>query len=245
MEKTMRIVLLVLFVSIAFAVSAQRGDSAAQQQALADQIEAAQAAAEANASRPGDESLSCEALQGEMATISQSPEMHAFTQTAGAQAQANMAQISAAQAAQQAAAQARPGMARQIAQGVVSGVVPGVGQASAQAQQAAAIAQNAQLQQQALENQQAILGLGGQISTLIGPAMRGQRVFELAQARDCAWAKEGGGLPPGALPPGALPPGALPPGALPPGALPPGALPPGTLPPGALPPGALPPAPQR
>ena len=122
----MRIVLLVPFVSVAFAVSAQRGDSAAQQQALADQIASAQAAAEANASRPGDENLSCEALQAEMAAIAQSPEMQAFTQTAGAQAQANLAQINAAQAQQQAAAQARPGMARQIAQGVVSGVVPGV-----------------------------------------------------------------------------------------------------------------------
>ena len=222
----MRIVLLVPFVSAAFAASAQDDNLAAQQQALADQITAAQAAAEANASRPGDENLSCEALQAEMVAIAQSPEMQAFTQTAGAQAQANMAQISAAQAAQQAAAGSRPGLARQIAQGVVSGVVPGVGQAQAQAQQAAAMAQNAQLQEQTRQNQQAILGLGGQLSSLAGPAMRGQRVFELAQTRDCAWLKEGGGLPPGALPPGALPPGALPPGALPPGALPPGALPP-------------------
>ena len=232
----MRTVLLVPFLSVALAAAAQNDNLATQGQGLADQITAAQAAAEANAVRPGDENLSCEALQAEMGAIAQSPEMLAFAQSAGGQAQANMAQISAAQAAQQAAAASRPGMARQIAQGVVSGVVPGVGNAAAQAQQAAAMAQAAQQQQQTLQNQQAILGLGGQIANIAGPAMRGQRVYELAQARDCAWSKDGGGLPPGAAPPGAFPPGALPPGALPPGALPPGALPPGALPPGAVPP---------
>jgi hypothetical protein len=231
-EKNMRIVLLASLVSAAFGASAQNDDLAAQQRALADQIAAAQAAGEANASRPGDESLSCEALQAEMVAIAQSPEMQAFTQTAAAQAQADLAQINAAQAAQQqAAAAGRPRLFRQMVQGVASGVVPGAGQAQAQAQQAQAIAQNAQLQQQTQQNQQEILALGGQVANLAGPAMRGQRVFELAQARDCAWLKEGGGPPPGALPPGALPPGALPTGALPPGALPPGALPPGAAPP--------------
>lgn len=226
----MRIVLLVPYLLAAFAASAQNDDLARQQQALADQLTAAQAAGEANALRPGDEDLSCEALQAEMVAIAQSPEMQAFTQSAGAQAQADLAQISEAQAAQQ-AAQPRQRLFRQMVQGAASGVVPGLGQASARAQQAEAIAQAEQAQQQTLQNQQAILGLGGQAANLAGPAMRGKRVFELAQARDCAWLKEGGGLPPGALPPAALPPGALPPGTLPPGALPPGALPPGTLPP--------------
>jgi hypothetical protein len=234
-SNTMRTLLFVPFVLTAFTVAAQNDDLAAQQQALADQLTAAQAAAEANASRPGDESLSCEALQSEIVAIAQSPEIQGFVQTAGAQAQAQLAQINEAQAAQQAATSSRPRLFRQMVQGAASAVVPGVGQASAQAQQAQAIAQNAQVAEQTRQNQQAILALGGQTAAIAGPAMRGQRVMDLAQARDCAWLKEGGGLPPGALPPGALPPGALPPGALPPGA----------LPPGALPPGALPPAPQR
>jgi hypothetical protein len=231
----MKTVLLVPFVFSTFTAAAQN-DLAAQQQALADQIAAAQAAGEANASRPGDESLSCEALQAELVAIAQSPEMQAFVQTAGAQAQSQLDQLNEAQAAQQAAAGPRPRLFRQMVQGAASGVVPGLGQAAARAQQAESIAQNAAVQQQTLQNQQAILALGGQTAAMAGPAMRGQRVMELAQARDCAWVKEGGALPPGALPPGALPPGALPPGALPPGALPPGALPPGALPPGALPP---------
>jgi hypothetical protein len=222
----MRTLLLVPFVLASFGVLAQNDDIAAQQQALADQLAAAQAAAEANAVRPGDEDLSCEALQAEIVAIAQSPEMQAFAQSAGAQAQADLAVINEAQAAQQAAAESRPGVFRQMVRGAATGVVPGLGQATAQAQQAEAIAQNARMQEQTRQNQQAMLALGGQAAAMAAPAMRGQRVFELAQARDCAWVKEGG-LPPGGLPPGALPPGALPPGALPPGALPPGALPPG------------------
>jgi hypothetical protein len=226
----MKTALLVLSCFAAGAASAQNDDLAAQQQAVANQLAAAQAAAEANASRPGDEDLSCEALQAEMVAIAQSPEMQAFVQTAGAQAQADLAEINAAQAAQQQASASRPGLFRQMVQGAAAGVVPGVGQAQAQAQQAAAIAQAAEAQERARQNQQSMLALGGQVATIAGPAMRGQRVMELAQARDCAWLEEGGGLAPGALPPGALPPGALPPGALPPGALPPGALPPGSAP---------------
>jgi len=98
------------------------------------------------------------------------------------------------------------------------------------------MAQNAQLQAQTQQNQRAMMALGGQAAAMAGPAMRGQRVMELAQARDCAWLKQGA-MPPGAMPPGALPPGAVPPGALPPG-VPPGGLPPGLVPPGAPPPGA-------
>ncbi|HXS81013.1 MAG TPA: hypothetical protein VN818_12035, partial [Gammaproteobacteria bacterium] len=168
----MRTVLLVPFVLAAFTASAQNDDLAKQQQALADQLAAAQAAGEANASRPGDENLSCEALQTEIVTIARSPEMQGFAQSAGAQAQASMAQIAEAQAAAQQAAASQPGLARQIAQGVVSGVVPGVGQVSAQAQQAAAMAQAAQQQQQARQNQQNILALGGQAAAMAGPAMR-------------------------------------------------------------------------
>jgi hypothetical protein len=220
----MRTALVVAFVLAAFASSAQNDDLSAQQQALAEQITAAQAAAEANASRPGDEDLSCEALQAELMAIAQGPEMQGFVQTAGVQAQADLAKINEAQAAQQAAAESRPRMLRQMIQGAASGVVPGLGQAQAQAQQSAAVAQSAQMQEQARQNQQAMLALGGQAVGLAGPAMRGQRLIELAQARDCAWLKEGGLLP-GALPPGGLPPGALPPGGLPPGALPPAAPP--------------------
>ena len=231
----MRTVLLVPLLWVAVAASAQNDDLAKQQEALAEQLEAAQAAGEANASRPGDEALSCEALQAELVAIAQSTEMQSFAQTAGVQAQADLAKINEAQAAQQAAAGSRPRLFRGMVQGAASAVVPGLGQAQAGAQQAAAIAQSAQAQEEVRQNQQSMLALGGQAAAMAGPMMRGQRVMELAQARDCAWLKEGGGLPPGALPPGALPPGALPPGAFPPGA----------FPPGAVPPGALPPAPQR
>ena len=63
----MRTVLLVPFALAAFTAFAQ--NDAKQQEALADQLEAAQAAAEASASRPGDESLSCDALQAEIVAM--------------------------------------------------------------------------------------------------------------------------------------------------------------------------------
>ncbi|HET8698097.1 MAG TPA: response regulator, partial [Gammaproteobacteria bacterium] len=78
-------------------------------------------------------------------------------------------------------------------------------------------------------NVEALLGQSGNVAAMAGPAMRGQRLLELAQARDCAWLKDGGA---GALPPGAPPqPGSAPPlpGAVPRGlSLPPQ---PGSAPP--------------
>jgi len=97
MEITMRTILLALLLFSASATLAQNdADLAAQQRAMAEQL----AAAQASAARPGDEALSCEALQAEMVAIAQSPEMQAFAQTAGAQAQGQLEQINAAQAAQ-------------------------------------------------------------------------------------------------------------------------------------------------
>jgi hypothetical protein len=221
----MRTILMLASIFAASAAIAQSAANRAREEQTVKQIEEAQALAEANAVRPGDENLSCEALQAEMMALAQSPEMQAFAQGFGAQAQADLAGLQQAQtAAEEQTRNARRGIFRSMAQGVASAVTPGADQAAARAQQAASKAQSAQIEAQTNQNLERILGQSDNIAAMAGPAMRGRRVFELAEARDCAWLKEGG-MPPGAFPPGSAPPGlALPPQ---PGSAPPGlSLPP-------------------
>jgi hypothetical protein len=213
----MRTVLALASIFAAAAASAQSAADTARHEAAAQQIIDAQAQAEANAVRPGDENLSCEALQAEMMALAQSPEMQTFAQGFGAQAQADLASLEQAQAAaEEQTRTARRGVFRSMVQGAATAVTPGADQAAARAQQAASRAQAAQIEAQTNQNLERILGQSDNIAAMAGPAMRGQRVFELAEARDCAWVKEGA-MPPGALPPGAMPPGAFPPGSAPPG----------------------------
>ncbi len=215
----MRTVLVVFGALAAVSASAQRSPDLSRQQQAAQEITDAQAAGAAAAVRPGDEDLSCEALQTEMVAIAQSPAMQNFAQGFGAQAQADLDKLNEAQAeAEEQTKSARKGIFRGIVRGAATAVTPGADKVAARAQQAAAIAQNAELQAETNRNIEGILGQSGNVAAMAGPAMRGQRLLELAQARDCAWLKDGGA---GALPPGALPPqpGSAPPlpGAVPPG----------------------------
>jgi hypothetical protein len=209
--RTLVFVSLALCASVAFA---QRQRDLSRQQAAEDQILAAQAEATANAVRPGDESLSCEALQTEMISLAQ--QMQPSVQGVGAQAAADFTRLQEAQqeAEAQTAQQRRGGrIFGQAVRGMATGMIPGADRANAAAQQAQSIAQAAEAQRQTQENLDRISGLSESVAGLAGPAMRGQRVLELAGARNCAWLQEGGDGPPGAFPPGAgPPPGAVPPG---------------------------------
>ncbi len=187
--------------------SALAQETAPSADALQQQLLEAQAAAEAGAARPGDEDLSCEALQAEMVSIAQAMGQDPALQSMAAQAQADLAKIQDGQQAAEAQAQgARPRFG-QMVRGLATGVVPGADRANAAAQQAAAIAQAQQAQARANENQQRIATMSQGAAALAGPAMRGQRVFELAEARSCAWLQEGGGAAPGGFAPGAPPSG--------------------------------------
>jgi hypothetical protein len=227
----MRIVLVVVCALAAASASAQRSRDLAREQRAAQaaqELADAEAAGAAAAVRPGDEDLSCEALQTEMVAIAQSPAMQNFAQGFGAQAQADFDKLNEAQAAaEEQTKSARKGILRGMVLGAATAVTPGADKVAARAQQAASMAQSAQRQAEANRNVDALLGQSGNVAAMAGPAMRGQRLIELAEARDCAWLKDGGA---GALPPGALPPQ---PGSAP-GALPPGlSLPPQ---PGSAPP---------
>ena len=208
----MRVVLFVSLVLLSAAASAQNVDR--RLEAAGQSLAEAQTQGEASAARPGDEDLSCEALQAEMVAIAQSPEMQGLGGFAQ-QAQTDFAAVQEAQAATEEAGRSRPRLFRQMVQGAATGVVPGLGRGAAAAQQAAAAAQAAQAAAQTSANLERVAALGEQAALLAGPAMRGQRVIELAHARNCAWIQEGG-MPPGGPPPGAVPPG-FPAGTVPPG----------------------------
>lgn len=215
----MRVVLFVSLVLVFATASAQ--DANQRLEAAGQALVEAQAQAEANAVRPGDEELGCEALQAELMAIVQSPEMQGLGGFAQ-QAQGDFAAVQEAQAAAEEAARSRPRMFRQMVQGAASGVVPGLGRGAAAAQQAAAAAQAAQMAAQTNANLERAAAIGEQAALATGPAMRGQRVMELAHARNCEWIQEGG-MPPGALPPGAAPAGV--PAAAQPSGIPAGAVP--------------------
>jgi hypothetical protein len=134
-------------------------------------------AAQAEANRLGDESLSCEALETELVTSAKQPAVQSYVTKSGAAAQEKASGMNAASSQ----------MATQSALTLFSSIVPGgawagqaVGAAQAQAQQAEAASNIQQRMQQAQE----LMGIMPHL-------MRGQRVIELAQARNCGWLQEG------------------------------------------------------
>jgi hypothetical protein len=194
---------LALALGVSIASAQQPGDTSSQQDA-AEQLEAAQAEARANAVRPGDEDLSCEALQTELMAMAQS--MQPGVQAFGQQAAADLAEVQTAQqAAEEAAARSRPRFG-QMMRGMATGVVPGMDRASAAAQQAESIARAGEAQAETNANLEQINALAAEATAMAGPVARGERVLELAKTRNCAWLEEGGAGMPGAFPPGAVPP---------------------------------------
>lgn len=165
------IVSFVLLNGFSLAAAAQSPGSAYQQ--MQSELEAAQA----NALRPGDESLDCEALSAELVATVQQPAVQSYVARSGAAAQARAAALS----------KASTGMAARSALTLFGSLVPGgawiahgVGAAQAQAQQAQAAGQIEQRMRQAQE-----------MMTIMPQLMRGQRLIELAQSRACPWLAEG------------------------------------------------------
>jgi hypothetical protein len=133
---------------------------------------------QAEASKPGDEKLSCEQLEGQLVALAQDPELQAYAATAGADAQK-----------QQEATQGLKGqIAAQTFRTVIMSTMQGAalpGMASAQAQaQAQGIKGMKQTQERMQQAQKMI--------PLIPKLMRGQRVIELAAAKSCEWAAGAG-----------------------------------------------------
>jgi hypothetical protein len=137
------------------------------------ELEATLAAAQAAANRPGDASLNCDALQSELVETANQPAVQSYVARSGAAVQERAAASSAAAAS----------VATQMALTLFSSIVPGgawVGFGANVAQAEAQRAQSAINIQQHMQQAQEMMAIMPQL-------MRGQRVIELAQARNCGW----------------------------------------------------------
>ena len=136
-------------------------------------LQAGLEAAQAAANRPGDAALGCDALEKELVASVKHPAVESYMAKSGAAAKEQMAAMNAA----------RGRAATQTALTLFGSLVPGgagLGLAGT-----AAMAQSQQLEaarniEQRMQQAQEMIGIMPQM-------MRGQRVIELAQARNCDW----------------------------------------------------------
>jgi hypothetical protein len=141
-----------------------------------DQLQETYAAAEAAAVRPGDENLDCDALATELVAVAKDSAVQAYIVKAGAAAQKQYDAMNAAAAA----------MAAQSAFSLFSSIVPGGGWAG----HSAAVAQAEAQKLQAARNIQERMQQAQEMMSIMPQMMRGNRVIQLAQARDCVWLRE-------------------------------------------------------
>ncbi len=151
--------------------------AAAQEYDNLANLEQSMAAAQAQAARPGDEQLGCDQLESEIATVMQDPAVQAAVAANGADAQAQLDQMNAARG------QMRAQMGVSLFMGIASSFIPGLGYAQMAGQQAMAVQQ----QRQAQQNMAQMAEMAERVSAIMPQIMRGQRVYELAQARQCAF----------------------------------------------------------
>lgn len=159
-----------LLVSIALlgaAVAAARAQAPVNTMELGAALQAAQAAAV----RPGDDALDCDALEKELTAVAGDPALQSSTQASSAALQ------------ERAAAPSGPSAATSAALTLFSSLVPGgdmAGLAAGAAQARAGQAQAAASMQARMQQMQAMMAN-------LPVFMRGQRIVQLAQARNCDW----------------------------------------------------------
>lgn len=149
---------------------------------MMQRMDTAIAEAQAQASRPGDEALSCEALEAEMIAVSQDPALQARMVENGAWAQSQLDQMN------RQAGRMRAQMGVSIILGLASSFIPGGGYGQMLAERAMAAGQQAQAEQ----NMARMMQMAEDMIPLMPQMYRGQRVYELAQAKQCAFVEAAG-----------------------------------------------------
>ena len=140
-------------------------------QAMAQAMEKAQA----DASKPGDDKLTCEQLQDQLVTVTQDPAFQGYVEAAGADAQKKQEAMKAAEGR----------IAVERCRTLLMAVMPGAAMPGMAAAQAQAQAQGANAMNQAAARMQQM----EKMMPLLPSIMRGQRVVELAVAKRCEWAE--------------------------------------------------------
>lgn len=148
--------------------------------AMSANMEQSMALAQAQAARDGDEALTCEQLETEIATTMQDPAVQSAVAANGAQAQAQLDQMNAARG------QMRAQMGMSMFMGLASSFVPGLGYA----QMAQQRMQAAQQQQQQQQNMAQMMEMAQRMESIMPQMMRGQRIYELGQAKQCAFTQQ-------------------------------------------------------
>lgn len=150
------------------------------------QMQATMNAAQKNAKRPGDEAMTCDALQNELVSTMQDPKVKAVIGSQGAYAQEQQKKLEAGMAG--ANGPSKGSIAAQMARGFATSMIPGAGMTQV-------AAQNAQIQSQmaqAAQNQADMFQHMGEMMSIMPQMMRGQRLVELAQAKKCDWMQDPG-----------------------------------------------------
>jgi membrane protein involved in colicin uptake len=137
------------------------------------ELQAGLEAAQAAANRPGDAALGCDALEKELVASVKHPAVESYVAKSGAAAKQQQAALKAAQG--RAATQSALTLFGSLVPGGAGAGLAGTS-ALAQSQQVEA-AQNIE---QRMQQAQEMIGIMPQM-------MRGQRVIELAQGRNCDW----------------------------------------------------------
>lgn len=142
----------------------------------AERMQAAFEKAQADSVRLGDEKLDCDALKEEMIESASRPEVQAYIEKAGTWAKKE----------KEAMNPNKGRVAAQAAFSMFSSMVPGGDWAAVMAAKAQAPMQQAQTAQRLQEHMQMM----NEMIPIMPYMMRGKRVAELAQGRNCEWAKD-------------------------------------------------------
>ena len=139
--------------------------------------------AQADASQPGDERLTCDQLQQQLVAVAQDPAFLAYVQAAGVAAEKEMAQMQVPQSE----------IAARSAATMVASMVPG----AAMSHMMANAAENQAKVAQGAARVQSRMAEGQQMMAFMPKLMRGQHLMELAMVRKCEWVTGlGAGVPP-------------------------------------------------
>jgi hypothetical protein len=172
--------------SLAVPSLAQRSPGSTDQQL--QKMQAAMADAQMKANRPGDNRMSCDQMREELESQMRQPAVRAVAVENGAIAQEKVDELDKAK--KEASAQIATQMASNLFMGIASTFLPGMGMITGRGQQAAQKAQATRDQAKAEQNMQDMNKMADNLITILPQMMRGNRMMELAQAKNCDWIKQ-------------------------------------------------------
>jgi hypothetical protein len=132
--------------------------------------------AQAEASQPGDQQLTCPQLQEQLVIIAQDPAFVAHVKAAGIAAEQDIAQMQVSQGE----------IAAKSAATIMASTVPG----AAMGHMTASAAENQAKVAQGAARMQSRMAQGMQMMAFMPKLMRGQHLVQLAAARKCEWAAD-------------------------------------------------------